>query len=273
MISASLVLYKNDKKEIHTLLSQLNLPCHIIDNSPTNALKPICDTFPQATYTHKEKNIGFGKAHNEAFKTLEQKKKLGKYHLILNPDIEFKANILNPLASYLETHDTTGLICPKILNPNHTLQPQCRLLPSPQDMIKRRVLKQERLKHFNYLHELHVSGYNQIFSVPFIQGSFWLIRSDLYKHLKGFDERFFLYMEDVDFCRRLHEKSDILFYPHVHVTHKWQKGSNKNFKLFALHVISMVKYFNKWGWFFDTKKEKLNQKTLKQFYKDTIATP
>lgn len=265
MISASLVLYNNDENEIQNLLKQLNLPCAVIDNSPTDKLKSVCENNPQTIYMHQKKNLGFGKAHNLAFKTLKKEKKLGKYHLVLNPDIEFDADILTLLSFFLESNKNLGLVSPKMLNTDGTLQPQCRLLPSPLDMIKRRVLKKESLKHFNYTHELHASGYDKTFSAPFIQGSFWLVRSKLYETLGGFDERFFLYMEDVDFCRRLHKVSDILFYPDVSVKHRWQKGSNKNLKLFALHIISMIKYFNKWGWFCDEEKEKLNQEALMQF--------
>ncbi|PID48146.1 MAG: glycosyl transferase family 2 [Proteobacteria bacterium] len=264
-ISVSIVLYKNNKKQIANLLSQLSLPCLIVDNSPEDNLKEVCKSFSSIIYLHIKSNLGFGQAHNLAFKQLKNARKLGKYHLILNPDIYFNENILHILATYLENHENTSLISPKILNLDNSLQYQCRLIPSPLDMIKRRLLNKDRLENFNKIHELHISNYDKIFKSPFIQGSFWLVRSDIFEQLKGFDERFFLYMEDVDFCRRLNEISNIIFYPHASVKHEWKRGSKKSLKLFALHVISMIKYFNKWGWFFDEKRDKLNEKTLKQF--------
>ncbi len=264
-VSVSLVLYENSPKQINNLLLELSMPCVVIDNSPTNILEPICKNFSSIIYLYVKKNIGFGKAHNKAFKILQQKNRLGKYHLILNPDIQFNKNILNSLINYLEANKNIGLISPKILNFDNSLQHQCRLIPTPFDMIKRRLLKKENLEKFNKLHELHISAYDKVFKAPFIQGSFWLVRSSLFEKLNGFDERFFLYLEDVDFCRRANEISNVIFYPDVHVKHEWQQGSKKNLKLFTLHVISMIKYFNKWGWFFDRKKDELNKKALGQF--------
>ncbi len=66
--------------------------------------------------------------------------------------------------------------------------------------------------------------------------------------LKGFDERFFLYMEDADICRRIYKSGKkILFYPKVEIIHQHQQGSSKSFKLFILHSVSAIKYFLKWG--------------------------
>ena len=68
------------------------------------------------------------------------------------------------------------------------------------------------------------------------------------KILKGFDERFFLYMEDADICRRIYKSGKkILFYPKVEIIHQHQQGSSKNIKLFIIHASSAIKYFLKWG--------------------------
>jgi GT2 family glycosyltransferase len=66
--------------------------------------------------------------------------------------------------------------------------------------------------------------------------------------LKGFDERFFLYMEDADICRRIYKSGKkILFYPKVEIIHQHQQGSSKSIKLFIIHASSAIKYFLKWG--------------------------
>ena len=90
--------------------------------------------------------------------------------------------------------------------------------------------------------------YKKTFPVPFAQGSFLVIRTELFRQLGGFDERYFLYMEDADLCRRVNEVSELRYCPKAEVIHKWGKGSHKNFKLFCIHVKSMIAYFGKWGW-------------------------
>jgi GT2 family glycosyltransferase len=77
-----------------------------------------------------------------------------------------------------------------------------------------------------------------------------------------FDERFFMYPEDIDLSRRIHEHYDTLYYPHVFITHKHEAASYRNYKMLWIHIKNMVKYFNKWGWFKDKKREEINFSTL-----------
>ena len=75
-----------------------------------------------------------------------------------------------------------------------------------------------------------------------------LFKTEDFKTLEGFDERYFLYMEDADICRKidlLGKKK--LYYPKVKITHQHQRGSSKNIKLFFHHISSAIKYFLKWG--------------------------
>ena len=74
-----------------------------------------------------------------------------------------------------------------------------------------------------------------------------MIRTELFQKLGGFDERFFLYMEDADLCKRVNRVSRLCYCPDTKVIHKWEKGSHKSKKLFKLHVQSMISYFKKWG--------------------------
>ncbi len=76
-----------------------------------------------------------------------------------------------------------------------------------------------------------------------------------------FDPRFFLYMEDVDLCRRIGAIAQTVYYPGVSVTHGYAKGSYKNRKLMLHHIRSAVRYFGKWGWVFDPGRRLLNRRT------------
>lgn len=100
--------------------------------------------------------------------------------------------------------------------------------------------------------------------VPILSGCFMFVRMDVIGKVGLFDERFFMYSEDVDLCRRIGEISKTVFYPNVAVFHEYEKGSYKNKKLLKYHIRSTIKYFNKWGWIFDRKRADANKKCLNQ---------
>lgn len=81
-------------------------------------------------------NNGFGAGHNYIMKQYD---KMGKYHLVLNPDIEFSKGVLESLFSYMEKTDV-GNIMPKVTYPDGEIQYLCKLLPSPKDWIIRRFI-------------------------------------------------------------------------------------------------------------------------------------
>ena len=96
-------------------------------------------------------------------------------------------------------------------------------------------------------------------AVPFIHGACYLVRSDLFFSVGGFDSRYFLYMEDVDLCRKIWKSGYYVVYDDsIVATHAHGRGSYKNFLLLRLHILSAISYFNKWGWLFDENRNKIN---------------
>ena len=91
------------------------------------------------------------------------------------------------------------------------------------------------------------TGYNQIMDVPYLSGSFMLLRTSALKEVGLFDERFFMYPEDIDLTRRIGAKYRTIFYPEVSVIHHHEKASYKSVKLLIIHVWNIMKYFWKWG--------------------------
>jgi hypothetical protein len=100
--------------------------------------------------------------------------------------------------------------------------------------------------------------------IPWLSGCFLLARTSQLEKIGGFDERFFMYMEDIDLSRRSLRHFKNIFYPHVTIQHFYEKGSYKSRKLTIIHLISAIRYFNKWGWFFDRQREIINQDALKK---------
>jgi hypothetical protein len=159
-----------------------------------------------------------------------------------------------------------GLLGPKIFNPDGTVQYSAKLLPTPANLIVRRFIPSESLKEkMNHNYEFHFFDFNRIIQVPYLMGCFMFINTKVFKNVKGFDEQFFMYPEDIDLTRRIHENFKTIYYPEVTIVHQHGRGSYKNRKLLYYHVTSMIKYFNKWGWFFDKERKVINEKILRQF--------
>jgi GT2 family glycosyltransferase len=111
-------------------------------------------------------------------------------------------------------------------------------------------------------YELREFDYATPAQVPSLSGCFMFTRRAVLDTVGGFDERFFLYMEDLDLCRRMGAVSKLLYWPGATVTHVHQKASYRNVRSLTAHLIAAVKYFNKWGWFFDPQRKEVNRATL-----------
>jgi GT2 family glycosyltransferase len=268
-LTASIVLYRNDdsvKKAIASFLnSSLKIQLYLIDNSPTNILKAQLGDFLtdcRIDYLFNNKNIGYGAGHNIA---LEQSLDNAGYHLILNPDIEFGENVLEDIFGFMQSNKNVGQLMPKVLYENGELQKLCNLLPTPFDLLGRRFfLKYDWAKKMNDRYELKGFNYDRCINVPNLSGCFMFMRSSVLKKVGVFDKRYFMYMEDVDLTRRMHQVSETIFYPHKIIYHKYEKESYSNPQLLKYHIKSAISYFDKWGWIFDKEREQINQETLKR---------
>lgn len=267
-LSASIVLYNSPKQKLlEAIQSFLNTSLHVVlylvDNSPTNQLESIIKD-PRVQYIHNPSNPGFGAAHNIALNIVRATD--SKYHLVLNPDVYFDAGVLESLVNYMDNNQEVANVMPLVLYPDGEIQYLCKLLPTPYDWIGRRFNPiKSMVEKRNNLFELKFTNYNQIMEVPYLSGCFMFLRmSALYK--SGlFDEKIFMYGEETDLNRRLIDAGfKTIFYPKVNIYHHFEKGSHKSWHLTKIGIQSSIYYFNKWGWFFDSKRKKINNNTLQK---------
>lgn len=266
MITASLVTYHTKPSDLIRLMncvlsSKISI-FYIIDNSSNDSLREYANISDKIKYIHSQ-NLGFGHGHNIAIRLAFETN--SKYHVIINPDIYWNDKVIEELEMFMDKNIDCGQVMPKILYPNGDIQYLCKLLPTPIDLLGRRFMPfrgiQEKLDR---KFELHNSGYNKIMEIPSLSGCFMFLRTDILRKVGMFDERYFMYAEDLDLCRRIGEVSKTMFYPHVSVYHEYEKGSYKNKKLLKYHICSIIKYFNKWGWIFDKKRKETNKSCLRQ---------
>jgi GT2 family glycosyltransferase len=193
-------------------------------------------------------NKGFGHGHNRAFESCPS----SKYHLILNPDLMIDDNCLRQMITYMNDHEEVGLSVPKIFNEDGSVQMLNKRDPSVFNQFARRFLPRflkdfpwikKKMDHYIMLDK----GYDQSYEVPYMSGCFMLFRTSIFRELKGFDEDFFMYMEDADITRRCRAISKCLFLPQAKIVHKWSRASHKSLKLTWVSIKSSCLYFKKWG--------------------------
>ena len=265
MINVSVVLYHSDKQQVKRLLdivapSKQVAHIFLIDNS-----KKRDDEYERlhknkTEYIFNGRNLGYGAAHNIGIrKTLKQQ--IG-YHLVVNSDIEFERSILDEMAEFMRLNQNVGLLMPKVTYPNGEIQHLCKLLPTPLDLIGRRFLPPAMMRNRTEKFELRNTGYDKIMNVPYLSGCFMLLKTKALRETGLFDERFFMYPEDIDLTRRIHRKYLTIFYPRVSIIHNHKKASYHDRRLLRIHMVNMCRYFNKWGWIVDRERSKVNKATL-----------
>lgn len=273
MLNVSIVLYQPDWQQI-TLLTEVLLQSkqvrrvYWIDNSlvATTAVPNISE---RVEYQHNNHNIGYGAAHNIAIR--ESIYDDVPYHLVVNPDILLTADALDTMLTFIQQHPEIGCLMPKVVYPNGELQYLCKLLPTPIDVVTRRMLPKRWFKKRNAQYEMRASGYNRLMNVPYLSGCFMLFRTQALQKVRLFDERFFMYPEDIDITRRIHRHYLTVFFPHATIIHNHAKASYKSLKMFGIHAINMCRYFNKWGWLFDKERDCFNQIAIREYLSTTVG--
>jgi GT2 family glycosyltransferase len=265
-LTASIVLYNSKEDEILRVIdcflgSSLHVRLFLIDNSETDVLKCLL-VDSRIEYLYLGKNVGYGAAHNIA---LMKSFEISDYHVILNPDVSFDSLILETSLKYMIKHQDVGMISPAIKFPDGTTQFMCRLLPTPLDLISRRFFPPFlkfaiKDKMDNYL--LKDLVLSEKHNIPNLPGSFMFLKNSAIEEVGGFDENYFMYLEDVDLTRRIHQKYKTLYFPEISVVHGLEQGSYKSLKLFKHHTRSAIYYFRKWGWFEDEERDSINASLL-----------
>lgn len=257
-ITASIVAFCTDRGELRRAVECV-LPeverLWIVDNSPTDALRT---TLPEGVeYIFGHGNAGYGAGHNLA---IRQAITQAEFHVVVNPDIYFEKGTIASLAEYMKNNTDVGQLMPRVVYPDGELQYLCKLLPSPMDLIGRRFLPKRWVERRNVRFEMRDKDYSSAMDVPYLSGCFMFMRTEALEKTQGFDERFFMYCEDTDLCRRVGMAGwRTCYWPGATVVHAHKKESYTSGRMLRAHVRSAVQYFNKWGWLFDSYRKRINR--------------
>jgi len=244
-------LVKNCIKSI--LESELDVPYEIIvvDNNSKDGIKEMLDeNFPQVKFIQSDKNLGMGGGNNLGIKASQ-----GKYVLISNADIFVFPNSIAKLYDFLKEKPNVGLVAPKLLNPDRTLQHTCYRWHNFWTPIYRRtpLRKLDWAKQELDRFLMKDWDHGTIKEVDWIQGSCILLPRRVFKQVGLFDERFFMYFEDTDLCRRIKQAGlKNVYLPEAEVIHLHRRQSadgklNIVFnKMTRTHIVSWLKYMRKY---------------------------
>ena len=249
-ITGSIVLYKENLTDLNKTIDcflniSISKKLYLIDNTPSKFYEYVFND-ADIEYVPINENIGFGSAHN---RVLDKIKNFSKFHLILNPDVFFKEDVISSLIKQLESDRNLAMIAPKVLFPNGNHQFSCRRYPVVSELMARRFVFLEPIFRKSIKKgQYHDKNLQVPFYADYLTGCFHLYKTEDFVKLGGFDERYFLYMEDVDICRKIDQiGKKKLYYPKEEIVHVLKQGSSKSIKLFFRHTSSAIKYFLKWG--------------------------
>ena len=173
--------------------------------------------------------LGFGANHNQAFKAAR-----GNYFCIVNPDIRFDACPLAELLACLEKTGA-GVAAPLVVGPSGQIEDSVRRFPTPRKIIA---------KVFSKIRVADYTLQDRLVFADWVGGMFMLFDGQVFADLQGFDERFFLYYEDVDLCARLNLSGlPVVACTGCRVIHHAQRSSHGNLKYLRWHLGSMLRFF------------------------------
>ncbi len=221
---------------------------HSLDDS-VGVLRNRLSGVPNVRIIETPHNHGFGYGYNYGARYAS-----GEYLLINNPDKRLQSDGLEKMIARMQSEHSIGILAPKLMHGDGTQRLSIRTFPHLIDILARRSvlgkLFPSRLRRYLML-DADPSAEQK---VDWVVGGCFLIRRSVYVELGGFDERFFLFFEDTDLCRRCRALGKtILYYPSVIGNDKKSRLSGERFvdlifrKTGRIHVISAMKYFWKWG--------------------------
>ena len=241
MLLSVIIVSYNTQELLRTCLESVLKSLENIDgeifvvdnNSHDNTVKVIKEKFPKVTLIANKRNLGFSKANNQALK-----KAKAKYFLILNPDTQVQPDTLQKMIDFMEKNSKAAVSTCRVELPNGQLDTDCRRhFPTPTRALSH-FLSLDKLFKGSKTFDSYYMGYipeNIEHEVDACVGAFMIVRSSAAKKVGLFDEDFFFYGEDLDWCYRFKEKGYRIYYtPITKIIH--YKGASSGIKKSSAHL-------------------------------------
>lgn len=237
----------------------------VVDNNSHDATaRFVGENFPDVKLIANKKNVGFSKANNQALKIAK-----GKYFLILNPDTKLEKDTVSQMLEFMESHKDVAVATCRVELANGMLDRDCRrLFPTPWRAFCHFTKLSQIFKGSNFFDSYYM-GYlpeNEEQEIDSCVGAFMMVRASSVRQVGLFDEDFFFYGEDLDWCWRFKEAGfKIMYTPRAKIIH--YKGATSGIKSHSKHLSKATKESRKKAIIESTRAMELfYQKHLKNEY-------
>lgn len=237
-------------RSIYENIKDINYEVLVIDNLSTDGTPlKIIEEFPKVKMLINEENLGFGKANNIGFKNAS-----GEYILVLNPDTRVIEKSIENMIKFMGMNKDVGILTCKLLNFDDSIQYSARRFISLFQTIFyrtpiKKIMPQSQVNKLNNYYLMKDWDHNSNKEIDWAIGACLLLPKKIIDTLEGFDDRFFMYYEDVDLCLRTKREGYKIFYlADVNISHEHIQASTKNVnKLSIIHFKSMIKFYKKYN--------------------------
>lgn len=203
---------------------------------PKEKQKYIEQEYSWAKWVFNAKNGGFAYGMNEGLKVAK-----GDVLVVMNPDVKLKSS-LQPMIDYLLAHPEVGIIAPKIVDETGTIQDSFRHFITPWGFFLR------QLGWIKNKGKLHVKDFKEPVHGDWVIGAFMMCRRDFYEKVGGLSDDYFMYCEDMDWCKRAHQAGyDVVYFPETMVEYKGTRAARRSWKYAKIHIKSLITYWRKYG--------------------------
>ena len=212
-------LLRRSLRSIYTHTQGIDFEVIVVDNaSQDNTPEMVLAEFPQVTLVRRSSNDGFARGVNQGIVLAR-----GEAFFILNPDTELTSNLLPPMLAYQREHPTIGILAPKLLDADGSVQLSCRAFPGLNTALFNRYSLLTRLLPGNRFSKRYLMtdfDHDAIADVDWASAACWLLPRFAHEKIGPLDEGYFWSIEDVDYCRRAHRAGlRVVYFPQVSVQH------------------------------------------------------
>lgn len=251
-----LVAYHPGEEEVQRLLTSVqNLSATIgyavvvNHHQPGEPVESLADG--AYLFVRNRDNKGYGRAINQVVRLLSQRGPIPPYLGALNTDLSWDPGSFEALILWMNNNPEVSLACPHLYDLMGREQQLCKQHPTLLGLFSRRFIpercKPAWLRRYDRWYVMADQDYSNVFDVPYLSGCCMLFRTDAFKEINGFDEHFFLYLEDADITRAMAREGRTVHLPVASVTHDWGRGNYRSKRLTLVNFHSAWIYFRKWG--------------------------
>lgn len=230
---------------LHSEASRLENEIIVVDNASTDdSVNAVRERFPRVKIIQNQTNLGFAKANNIGI--LESS---GRYVCLVNSDVVVRDGCLEKLLAFMDQHRTVGIVGPKLLFPNLTLQWSCKRFPTLWSYFCESVGLSRIFRASPFFSGEHMQFFQHdvICPIDSLVGALLFVRKEAIEHVGLLDECFFMYGEETDWCKRLRKAGfEIFFLPEAEAVHYGAGSSSREPARFYKEVYrSKLKYWQK----------------------------